>query len=150
MQDDEFIEYPATFLISKLLDSDDASHMLGVLLAHDVIFLNDHWFMGSRSPNSKLPESCFRNVWPDDAAKTVSLNVICSDTFYYASADAEEITLRELPELFKYWQQDPEWGPIVWCIKKRGMRPLPQISTKINAGGIWNLNELDLKSNPYD
>lgn len=53
-----------------------------------------------------------------------TLNVVCSDTFYYASADCEPISSGEIHELYKLWRADPMWGPTWWCVKKRNMRPL--------------------------
>jgi hypothetical protein len=57
-----------------------------------------------------------------DAPRLV-LMVNCNDLFYWACADAEEITLAELPALEQALQESPTHGDLLWCARKRQMRP---------------------------
>jgi hypothetical protein len=51
------------------------------------------------------------------------LTVNCNDLFFWACADTEEITLEELPALLDCLKLTPAHGEILWCCRKRGMRP---------------------------
>lgn len=138
-----YTEFKVSFLLDlEETDDFDCSTALGILLANDVVFLNDHWWKG----NTRFTDE----VWPPDACKTVSLNVNCSDTFAYASADAEEVSFRELQDLFIHWLKDKEYGSMVWCAKKRNEMPLKPHVDNIQAMGLWDLNSLGLKPNQYE
>ena len=55
----------------------------------------------------------------------VHLLVKCSDTFYFASADAESILPEEFDGLRLAIEEAGDlWGPILWCARKRKLRPL--------------------------
>ena len=53
----------------------------------------------------------------------VRMYVDCSDLFFWACADAEEISFDELNDLSEYVSISPGFGGLMWCAKKRGMRP---------------------------
>jgi hypothetical protein len=100
---------------------------LALLLSHQVLFINNHWFEKEFSEHQK---------------QLFSINLNVNDCFNYG-ADAEEVLYSEFEDLFKHYEKDPDYGPIVWCAKKRKMKPLPGICKWIAHHGIWNLdNEL--------
>lgn len=85
-----------------------------------------------------------------DAPSTVSLSVMCSDTFAYASADSENLPLLG-------WQDEREeqfWnlydkirelgydGAVQWIALRRGYRPIPPVVKKMKEAGTW-LPEMD-------
>lgn len=109
-------------------DHFEAPQALAVLLANDVIFLNDHWW---------------EETWPDDAKKLTSLNVGCNDIFAWASADAQGLQYREIEPLYRMWQKDRGWGPAVWCMIKRNEKPQPPVEREMRTGGIWEAFDLD-------
>lgn len=54
--------------------------------------------------------------------------VLCSDTFYFASADAETIEPEDIDELISFSKEGDKngsyMGDIIWCCKKRNKRVL--------------------------
>ena len=108
-------------------------NMVAILLLNEVIMLSDYWWVDAAFEFTK---------------NAVNLSVICNDCFMWGSADAEEINLEKIPELYEYWEKDPGWGSYVWCIKKRGMLPQKPVYDAIMKEGIWNLDEMQLEANP--
>lgn len=99
----------------------EESMALALLLMNEVIFLDDHWFMGT---------------WPEDAKKTTSLNVNCNDVFVWGCADAEEIRFAQLEELYRLWLEFPDWGPAVWCCLNRKEMPQKPVTDAMRKSGI--------------
>jgi hypothetical protein len=58
----------------------------------------------------------------EDAGK-IRLLVNCSDLFFWASCDAEEFVFEDLADFKRAFEESPEHGDILWCCRKRGMRP---------------------------
>lgn len=114
----------------KRSDHEAQPQMLAALLMAEVIFLNSHHWM---------------KEWPEDARKMTSFNVICNDVFAWACADAESIEYKDIEDVYDHWIKDPDWGPAVWCIKKRGMMPQKPVAEKIAELGIWDLDEIASK-----
>ena len=56
----------------------------------------------------------------DDA---VTMYVNCNDLFWWAVADAEELNFSDLAELNRCISESPDHGELLWCAKKRKMRP---------------------------
>jgi hypothetical protein len=54
---------------------------------------------------------------------TFSLWVLCNDLFAWACADGEDFDLSDMPEFRRAMDQSPEHGELLWCCRKRGMRP---------------------------
>ena len=107
---------------------------IAMLLLNQVIFVNSHWW--------KKDEG-----WPEDACKVISMNVNCNDVFYWACADGEEMEYHDIKDVYDHWIKDPSWGTAVWCIKKRNMMPQKPVYDRIQADGIWNLDEMGLQPN---
>ncbi len=141
-REDACLEYlkanvQATRAITREIAGEDAPHeaepgMLAALLTAEVVFLNSHWW---------------KSEWPEDARKTTALCVNCNDVFAWACADAEGLDYAEIEDLYDHWVRDPSWGAAVWCIKKRGQMPQKPVADKIQAGGIWILEEFGLARN---
>jgi hypothetical protein len=52
-----------------------------------------------------------------------TMYVNCNDLFYWACADAEEITTEEFDSLEECLAINERYGSLLWCCRKRGMRP---------------------------
>lgn len=101
--------------------------MLAVLLSQGVLILGSHWY---------------RTEWPEDARAGAAFAVICNDVFAWGAADAVSIAKSDIPVVFDYWLKDPEWGPAVWCIERRGCAPQPPVLEAIRRGGIWPIDAI--------
>jgi len=102
---------------------------LAVLLAHEVVFLNDHWW---------------QKDWSKWAQSLTSLNVNCNDVFASACADAEEMPYREIENVYRMWKMDSEWGPAVWAMIRRNKMPQRRLEDMIRKAGIWNFEKLPI------
>ncbi len=112
-----------TGLDGNLKTDFEENDVLALLLSSGVVFLNNHW-------------------WEDDFTEAqkqlFSINVNVNDCFWPA-ADAEEIGYNELEDLFKHWEKDPDYGPVVFVAKKRKMMPRNRVLESIKQDGIWDL-----------
>ncbi len=126
---DKFFDTPFDELIknldlSNIEDVTDvidayANKMLSDLLLDDVLFLS----------------------W-GEMKTTIKPVVICNDWFYWACADAEPISLWELPSLYKTWTQDKILGPSIWCSFHRNLQPQQPWVKKLKELNLWT-PELD-------
>jgi hypothetical protein len=108
----------------------EAETAMKILLGEGILILNSNWW---------------EKDWPEKAQKSFSVGVNCSDTFYYASADAETLYYKDLKCLYKEWIIDEKYGHIIWCIKKRNMMPLKEVYERIQKDGKFNLDEIKIK-----
>lgn len=53
----------------------------------------------------------------------VHLWVLCNDLFFWAHADGEDFDISDLPDFKKALEESPKNGDLLWCCRKRGMRP---------------------------
>lgn len=60
-----------------------------------------------------------------------SLYLLLNDTFFYASADAEEVLLDDLPELSRLWSDYGYVGAVAWAANKRKDEPLAELKTPL-------------------
>lgn len=89
--------------------------------------------------------SCSDGWWKNDEkgwGGHVTLHVNCNDVFAWGCADSEDIISSEISELYEMWKKDNDWGPAVWCIKKRKQMPQKPVEKYIREKGIWNLDEI--------
>lgn len=119
---ENFVYTTYTNLNGELVYEFESDVALRYLLSNDILMVNDFWW---------------KKDWPDNAKKMISFGVICSDTFGYACADAEELLYEDLEELYQHVIKDPIWGSTVWCIKKRKLKPIPEIFNKLIEDVIW-------------
>lgn len=114
------------------VEYEEYDDILAYFLYHNIIFLNTHWF---------------KEDWPAEAQKTIILYVNCNDVFAWGCADAEEIKLNQLKELWKYYKKDRNYGAIVWCIKQANILPQKPMYDLIQKESKFNLDEMNLKPN---
>lgn len=120
---------------SKNRSAKTKAHILLIeLLENHIIFVSSHWW---------------EEHWPLDARETFSFHVECTNVFSYGFLDFEEVYRDDLEELHSFWKKNKQWGPIVWCIKKRGQLPHDDMLEQINMLDIWDLTGMDLKPNEY-
>lgn len=81
--------------------------------------------------------------------KTLELFVICNDVFAWGCADGEDISYKEIPDLFERVKKHGIIGSVHWCCIKRGEKPQPPLEKMMRERGDW-IEELDdLKTNSY-
>lgn len=112
---------------------------LAIMLLNEVVFTNEHHW---------------RSDWPEEARRTTALCVGCNDVFAWGCADAEDMTHRDVDEVFGFWEKDPHWGAAVWCMIRRRELPQRPVAERIRKAGVWDLEALavehDLRPNHYD
>lgn len=69
------------------------------------------------------------DLWWCDDNGVLSFFVMCSDTFHWATADAERVTEPDLPALRQAKADTARMGcdwiwPTLWVARKRGLRPM--------------------------
>ena len=90
--------------------------ILGLFWRHDI---NDSLF--------------WRTEWPH-GDKKIKFFAVCSDTFTWATADAEEITPENVHILEMAFADvsvvrcEKWWGPLLFAARVRGMRPMPKLA----------------------
>lgn len=109
-------------------DCTEMEFKLAHLLLEGIIFCNNGWWLEKQG-----------KPWQSDY---VTLHVICNDVFAWGCADAEDVTYKEIPDLYEMWRKDPQSGHEAWCIKKRKMMPQKPVEKMFRDDGIWNLEEL--------
>ena len=123
-KDDVYFEY--TDLDGNSITEFEPHNAIAYLLLNDILIVNDYWW---------------KKDWPEEAQRSISFGVICSDTFGYACADAETLLFSELEDLYQHVNKDPTWGAIVWCIKKRNQKPIDLVYNELMNNELWK-NEL--------
>jgi len=78
--------------------------------------------------------------------ETIVLFIIVSDTFYYASADAEPISYKELLPLYLLYREHGYIGITHWAVEKRGQLPLERYCKELKEAGLWT-EEMQLLEN---
>ena len=63
--------------------------------------------------------------WSIEDGRIAGFYVLCNDTFYWATADAEKIEPEDIQDLIKAKNdaQDDYFWPLVWITRKRKLRP---------------------------
>lgn len=128
-----YVEYDFSDEKKEYIEFDNGK-ALSYLLLNDIMFLNTHWY---------------KKDWSEEAKNTTSLVVNCNDVFAWGCADAEEVTLKDLKDLYYHVKKDKNYGSIVWCIKKRNMLPQKPVYDIIQNDGVWNLDEMNLEKNDW-
>lgn len=120
----DFPDKPAT---EEVFEDDKA---LAHLLINGVVFINNGWWL--------------KENWPKDA---ITIHVNCNDIFAWGCADSEDLLHDEIKDLYEHWRKDDCWGPAIWCIKKRQMRPQKPVEKAIREHGVWDLDTILVKKN---
>ena len=118
------------------IEDDDYDLMVLELLKNNVLLVN------SRNYNYN-----FSNT---ETGHTLVLFVICSDVFAWGMADAEDISLSELPTLYNMDKVDKKWGSTKWCCIKRNEQPQKPVREMMQKEGVWDDNMEKLPVNRYD
>ena len=63
--------------------------------------------------------------------------VLCSDTFYYATADGEPFPLEKAGDLLSIYNAHGDNGLICWAIHQRGQEPIPEIRETNWLREVW-------------
>jgi len=97
--------------------------ILAKLLIDEVVFCND----------SSLKDYDNSNI----CEETIAIFVGCNDIWGWACADAETISTKELPELYKFYMADKKWGSLKWACKKRNLQPQAPIIKDMKKEDVW-------------
>ena len=85
-------------------------------------------------------ELCFVNYLKHQVSLEYHLTVIllCNDLFYWGMADCEAISSEEdLISIWKHHCDDPEYGTLKWCCKRRNMKPQKPYIKLMKDAGLW-------------
>lgn len=111
------------------------SKALAVLLAEDVVFINEyHW----------------KNEWPEEARKVIAVACNCNDVFAWGCADAEQVNHEDLEALYRAWLSDERWGPTKWCIRRRNQKPQGPVEKLMREAGVWDAEMDAIGENTMD
>ena len=94
----------------------DTSSMIGELISEEVIRLSI------------------------DKNKNITMWVLMNDTFYYACADGEDITMEEIPLLYQIWKNFSWCGLVAFVSKKRNQLPLSTVQTEKFQEAMKSIN----------
>ena len=108
----------------------EPEHALAHLLINDVIIINEYWW---------------KKEWIEEARKATALGVICNDLFGWGGADAEQICVGELRQLYDLWIDDPVYGSSIWCILKRKRLPQKPVFDSIQEKTKYDLTKLNFE-----
>lgn len=78
--------------------------------------------------------------------KGIVLQVICSDVFYWGTADSQRIPPlgfgadgdKPFWDLYDSVRKNGEWGAVHWCCLQRKMRPQPPVERSMRDMGAWD------------
>lgn len=69
---------------------------------------------------------------------SMKVHVLCNDLFYWGSADGEDVSYKEIQEVWDLWEKDGYDGVSKWCCMKRNQRPQKPIEDDWKKSGFWN------------
>lgn len=107
----------------------EEEYALAHLLINNVVIINNYWW---------------KKEWSEEAQKATALAVVCNDLFGWGGADAEEIFVDEIQQLYDLWIDDPIYGSDIWCILKRKQEPQEPVFEKIQKNTKYDLTKLSL------
>jgi len=114
----------------------DEENALSALLKDGILFCNERNY--SSTPGG-----------PSEGL-TIVLFVICNDIFAWGCADAEDLPISELENLYKMWLKNNKWGSTKWCCIRRKEKPQRPAVELMKKDGAWD-DELEcLSENRYD
>lgn len=113
----------------------DENSMLAKLLDENILFANS-----------------FAYAYSDGVlrGRTITLFVLCNDVFAWATADAEDITIEELPQLFEMYEKNPKCASTQWVCVKRNEKPQEPMIKWLKENNGWNETLEALPENNYD
>ncbi len=136
MTNEEQEDTPEVFFIINGKEECNEELALSILLKNDMLFCNERQY----------------TEYNDKAilGSTIVLFVICNDIFAWGCADAEDLPLSELPNLYKMWEKDPKWGTAKWCCFRRKEKPQGPVAEAMKKHGSWDDELEKLPENYYD
>lgn len=128
VKDGEFFDseggaWPETFEFDGELHL-DGERAVAELLLDGVLFINSRKYL------------CIDDKTVRPA--TLVLFVVCNDIFAWGCADAEQVSMGELLDLYRMHAADKKWGAAKWCCKKRNQRPQFPVERDMRADGSWD------------
>lgn len=87
-------------------------------------------------------------IVPGTDTSQVKISVLANDVFMWACADAEPLTMDQIPILYMMVKLDPKWGSIKWCCLQRNMQPQAPMLRDIKKDGSWDEEFELLEKNP--
>lgn len=114
-----------------IIDTDpyvSEENMAARLLEEGALFVNSRCYVAS------FPDELQQIIGPE----TLVLFVACNDVWDFAVADAEHVTMDELPDLYRAHIQNAQFGSTVWACKKRKRRPIAPLEVAMRNAGCWD------------
>jgi hypothetical protein len=81
---------------------------------------------------------------------TIVLFVLCNDVFAWACADAEDLPLNEVENLYKLWKAEGHNGATKWCCFRWNEKPQKPVADLMKQDGVWDEKMEALPDNHYD
>ena len=111
---------------------------LSILLREGKLFCNSRKIIEIKFVKDDSPQGYHtEDDLEGDKKETVILFVGCNDLFYWGTADAEDFTTADIPELYRMWEKDNLWGTDKWCCKKRNLQPQVPVKEDMKKNGSW-------------
>ena len=67
----------------------------------------------------------------------VMLSVICSDVFWWGTADAEALPYTQIGPLYEMVRANLKYGAVHWCCLTRHLRPQVPLVERMKEAGSW-------------
>lgn len=129
-------EQKAFYTDSDGIERCDIEIALSELLRDGVVFANERNYC--REKNGKSEGS------------TIVLFVICNDIFVWGCADAEDLPIEEVGNLYKMHKADDLWGVAKWCCHRRIEKPQPPVEKMMRKDGSWDAAMENLPENQFE
>lgn len=98
--------------------------VLAKLLVDDVVFINQRKYL------------CIDNK--TERGDTIVVFMKCNDVFAWGCADAENLGVDEMINLYKLHKADKKWGSVKWVCQKRKSQPQRPIIRNMKKDGAWD------------
>lgn len=69
---------------------------------------------------------------------TITLFVNANDVFCWACAEGQDIKCGEVRALYEAHIANEKWGSVMWCAKKRGLKPQWLMAKDMIEQGAWD------------
>lgn len=84
-----------------------------------------------------IEKNCYDNtetIMPE----TLLVFVNCSDIFAWGCCDKQELSKKEIKNLFHHWYKNNIWGSAKWCCIQRNQKPQQHVIDEMKSSGCWD------------
>lgn len=84
-----------------------------------------------------------------DEDNNVTMFILLNNIFAWACSDYENVTFKDLHDIYTVYLKDNKWGTIKWACVKRNEKPQDPIVEKMKEDGSWDKKMEALPDNYY-